>query len=291
MDKKRVKAILTGVLFFVFVVFFLTGGRYSLEKLWETSHVFQIPESVLYDPATGFIYVSNINGNPGAKDRNGFISKLSAEGKIISLKWATGLNAPKGMAIYGKKLYVSDVDNVACIDLFSGKILRKIPVPGAVFLNDVAADEAGNIYVSDSSGKNSVVYRVKNGKAEVWLKGGKIKSPNGLFYRDGILYIGTFSGGGRILAVDVKTKKIKVVANIGHGIDGLILDRDGFFLISDWRGRTELVTKEGKINLLLDTTSQKINSADLGYISEKWIVLVPTFFDNRVVAYRLVESE
>lgn len=285
------KAILTATVIFIFMASFAMGGSFSLKKVWETPSVLQVPESVLYDTATGFIYVSNINGNPAAKDGNGFISKLSSDGKILSLKWATGLSAPKGMAIYNGKLYVSDVDSVACVDLSTGKIIKRIPAPGAMFLNDVAVDEGGNVYVSDSSGRNSVVYRVKDGKAEVWLKGGEIKSPNGLFYRNGILYVGTFSGGGKILAVNVKTKKVEVVANIGHGIDGLILDKDGFFLISDWRGKTELVTKDGEVKLLLDTTSQKINSADLGYIPEKRIVLVPTFFDNRVVAYKLVIGE
>ena len=288
MDKRRARAILTGALFFVFVVFFVVGGEYSLEKVWETPRILQVPESVLYDPGTGFIYVSNINGNPGAKDGNGFISRLSVDGKIVSLKWATGLNAPKGMAVYKGKLYVSDVDTLVCIDLSSGKVLKRIPAAGAVFLNDVAVDQDGNVYVSDSSGKNSVIYRVREGKAEIWLKGGEIRNPNGLFYSNGTLYVGTFSGGGKILAVNVRTGEITVVAEVGHGIDGLILDKEGFFLISDWRGKTELVTKDGKINLLLDTTDRKINAADLGYIPGKKIILVPTFFDNRVVAYRLV---
>ncbi|MCD6454121.1 MAG: SMP-30/gluconolactonase/LRE family protein [Candidatus Aminicenantes bacterium] len=268
----------------LFLVFSLSAEKYSVKKVWETPQVLKVPESVLYDPGTNAIYVSNINGNPGVEDKNGFISKISTEGKILALKWATGLGAPKGMAIFKGKLYVSDVKSLVCIDLSTGKILRRVPAPGAQFLNDVAVDENGNVYVSDSSGKNSVVYRFSGGKIETWLKDPEIKNPNGLFYSGGKLYVGA---SGKIFAVDVKTRKMKVVANVGHGIDGLILDKAGFFIISDWRGKTELVTKDGKIHLLLDTTANKINAADLGYIPEKRIILVPTFFDNRVVAYSL----
>ena len=265
------------------------SNTYSLFKLWETEKVLKVPESVLYDARTNLIYVSNINGSPGKKDGNGFITKLSVNGRILNLKWATGLNAPKGMAILNGKLYVSDIDQLVSIGLSSGRLLHKFPAPGAQFLNDVAVDGAGNIYVSDTSGKNSVIYRLKDRKMKVWLKGPEIKKPNGLFYKDGTLYIGN-SGDGKIKAVNIKTRKIKTIANIGSGIDGLLLDKEGFFIISDWAGKTSLVKKGGELVTLLDTTERKINAADLGYIPKKRVILIPTFFDNRVVAYKLSQE-
>jgi len=50
------------------------------------------------------------------------------------------------------------------------------------------------------------------------------------------------------------------------------------------------VTASGKINVLIDTTASKINSADLGYIKSRRLLLIPTFFDNRVVAYKVEEK-
>jgi DNA-binding beta-propeller fold protein YncE len=261
-------------------------GYYSFVEVWESDRIFKVPESVCYDPKAKLLYVSNINGRPAERNGKGFISKLSPDGRVLKLKWATGLNAPKGMAVFKDRLYVSDIDQLVCIELTSGRILRKFPVEGAQFLNDVAVDERGYVYVSDSSGRNSTIYRLKDGKMEIWLKGRDIRSPNGLFYRDGLLYIGN-SGDGKIKAADVKTKKVKAVADVGSGIDGLILDKDGFFIVSDWRGRTSLITKDGTPVVLMDTTDKKINSADLGYIPERRLVLIPTFFDDRVLAYRL----
>ena len=59
------------------------------------------PESVIYSPKQDILFVSNIDGKPNEKDQKGFISKVSpSNGNIIELSWITGLNAPKGMAIY-----------------------------------------------------------------------------------------------------------------------------------------------------------------------------------------------
>ncbi len=254
-------------------------GPFVLVPTWQTAPVLKVPESVCYDPAAGVLYVSNINGKPTEKNGKGFISKISVDGDILSLQWATELNAPKGMAIHDGQLYVSDIDRLVSIDLASGKIAAEYPAAGAQFLNDVAVDEKGRVYVSDTSDKNSVIYRLEGGTLTVWLQGPEIRSPNGLFYHAGVLYIGN-SGDGKIKAVEVASKKNTTVAKVGSGIDGLIRDQSGFFLVSDWKGKTSLVTAEGRLFVLLNTTDQNINSADLGYIPGKHLLLIPTFFDN-----------
>ena len=72
----------------------------KINKLWETA-LFKNPESVIYSPKQDILFVSNIDGKPNEKDQKGFISKVSpSNGNIIELSWITGLNAPKGMAIY-----------------------------------------------------------------------------------------------------------------------------------------------------------------------------------------------
>src|SRR5690242_3865752 len=65
------------------------------------------PESVLYDPMADVYLVSNINGDPLAKDNNGYISRVSPDGKALTVKWIAGgmngvkLDAPKGTALRG----------------------------------------------------------------------------------------------------------------------------------------------------------------------------------------------
>ena len=89
-------------------------------KLWETSGL-KTPESALPVPAEGFAYVSNIGGQPTEKDGNGFISKVSlADGKIIELEWAKGMDAPKGLALAKGRLYAADIDKLVEIDAKTG---------------------------------------------------------------------------------------------------------------------------------------------------------------------------
>lgn len=288
--KKRL-AIITG--FLLCAALNVSAGEKAAEskaaliKVWETKKAFLVPESVLYNDGDNTLYISNIDGTPTDKDGKGFISKLSLDGKIIKLKWAEGLNAPKGSAIYKNSFYVSDIDRLVEIDMKTGKIKKTYPAKGALFLNDVAVDAEGRVYVTDMDEKNSAIYRLSGAKLDVWLKGPEIRSPNGLHMDQKKLMIGN-SGDARIKAVRLSDKTVTIFADVREAmIDGLRPDGKGNYIISDWNGRTVLVLATGESKLLLDTTASKINSADIEYIPEKQLLLIPTFFDNRVVAYKL----
>lgn len=260
------------------------GAQPVVKQKWATAHVLRVPESVLYDPVDGLLYVSNINGKPLEKNNKGFISKLTIDGEIQTLTWATGLNAPKGAAIYGRRFFVSDIDALVEIDMATGRVAARYPGKKALFLNDVAIDKKGRVYVSDYAAEHSAIYRLENGTLSVWLKPGAIGRPNGLHMDGERLLVGD-SVEGDIKSVELETGHVKTVAKIGWGIDGLRPDGNDGFFISDWSGRTAFVTADGKVEILLDTTAEKINSADLEYIPGKKLLLIPTFFDNRVVAY------
>jgi hypothetical protein len=53
-------------------------AQIHLEKRWESDTTLKTPESVLFDPANKILYVSNINGDPWAKDGNGSIGKVDS---------------------------------------------------------------------------------------------------------------------------------------------------------------------------------------------------------------------
>lgn len=273
--------------YFIFSIFlFLSTSIFSanLTKTWESEKVFKTPESINYFSYENCLLISNINGNPSEKDGNGFISKISTDGKIINLEWIKGLNAPKGAAIYKNKMVVTDIDRIAVIDLKKGKIKRFIDIPGSKFLNDVAVDSKGIFYISDSSGKNSKIYAFNGEKTYVWLSGEEVQSPNGLYVNQGDLFFGS-SGDGIIKKVDLKSKKITHFSKVGRGIDGLKLTANNCFITTDWQGHCALACQDGNMTELLDTTKDKINAADIEYLPGKKLVIIPTFFDNRCVAY------
>jgi sugar lactone lactonase YvrE len=111
--------------------------------------------------------------------------------------------------------------------------------------------------------------------------------PNGLFAQGGRLFVGD-NGDQRLKAVDLETGAVRTVAKLGPGvIDGLQSDGQGNLIVSHWEGRLLRVSPEGSIEKLLDTTVPGQYLADFEYIPGSDLIVAPTFFDNRVVAYRL----
>lgn len=254
---------------------------------------FSHPESVELDISHQVFYVSNVGGAPLDKDGNGFISKMSKDGKLEQLKWIEGLNAPKGMVINGFTLYVSDIDKLVEIDTRTGKITNSYPADGAVFLNDTAVDHAGNVYVSDIAKKK--IWQLKDGKMVVWYEKDDLMHPNGLrvIYGGKLLVAGWGTGmqddgstkvGGNLLTIDLATKELK---NLGSGVpignlDGLERDAHGEFLATDFiAGGLHRIHKDGTSELLMDLNA---GSADLDVIKKGHIAVVPIMLDDNVRA-------
>ena len=252
----------------------------QLVKIWETDSVLKVPESVLFNSKSKMLFVSNIDGKPQEKDLKGSIARISLDGKKIEQNWAINLSAPKGMAIYNQTLYVADVDEVVGIDIKTGKVSKRIPVKGAMFLNDVTIDKSGAIYVSDSRTGN--VHLIKNGIVSMYLE--KQMGVNGLLSVDNNLYLLV---KGTLWKSD-KTKTLSKVADgMDESTDGIEQTSNKDFIVSCWSGVIYHVKADGSKQELLDTRAEKINSADIGFDAKNNIIYVPTFFKNRVAAYQL----
>ncbi|MCF6184396.1 MAG: hypothetical protein L3J56_07190 [Bacteroidales bacterium] len=257
----------------------------TLAFLWETSAGLKTPESVKYDSVNQILYVSNINGKPADKDGNGFISKVSLNGKIIKKKWVTGLNAPKGTGIYKGSLFVADIDELAEISISEGKIIKRYQAADAKFLNDIDIDETGNVYVSDT--ETGKIWVLKNETFNVWLQSPEFVSPNGLFVYKGNLLVGT---GNKILSADIKTKNIKTYIDNTGGIDGLESIGKSQFIFSDWSGHIHISNSDKNIKLVLNTAKDTVQAADIEYCADKDMILVPTFYHNTVTAYKIIRK-
>jgi sugar lactone lactonase YvrE len=142
-------------------------------------------------------------------------------------------------------------------------------------------DDQGRIYISDMS--TARVHRLKNDTLTVWMEGDLLEGVNGLTFKNGKLMVGTKN---QLLKVDPESKNVKVFIKETGPIDGLVALTSSKYVISDWSGRIQMITPTEKF-LLGNSTDENIQAADLGYIPEDKLILIPTFFDNRVVARKL----
>ncbi len=267
--------------------------------LWTLSADVNAPESAYYDATSNAIFVSSINGDVLAKDGNGYISRLAADGKVVNAKWATGLNAPKGLRSVGGTLWVTDIDEVVGIEIASGRITAHVKIDGAKFLNDLATAPDGTVYASDS--QTFRIYAVKDGKASMFVEIAEpIETPNGVLVDGNRLIVGTMGApgargaqgaqsapsGGRLIAFDLKTKaKTDITPQPIGGIDGIESDGRGGFLVTDVFGMRLLhVSASGTTRTLLQFTAA---GADFGYIASRQVAVVPFLFGNSVAAYDL----
>jgi hypothetical protein len=79
----------------------------------------------------------------------------------------------------------------------------------------------------------------------------------------------------------------RVAEGMETSTDGIEHVTGNDFIVSSWVGVVYYIHADGTKETLLDTKSQKINSADIGYDARKKIVYVPTFAKNSIVAYQL----
>ena len=249
---------------------------------------FSDPESVVHDTRADIYLVSNINGQPLGADDNGFISQVSPDGTILNLKWIDGeaesvtLNAPKGLALLGDTLIVTDIDVVRLFDLNTGDPVGDWVVDGATFLNDVAVASDGTVYVSDSGVSFGESGAEDNGSAAIHVFGpdgshgtldaGDVSRINGIAERDGRIYAVGSWGSGAVFSV-VNGTRTELLSLPGVNLDGIIVMDGDILLISDWSTETVyLLRPNGSASAVVKNVT---SPADIGIDRRRNRVLIP----------------
>jgi outer membrane protein assembly factor BamB len=258
------------------------------------------PESVLYDDRADVYLVSNVDGDPLAADGKAFIARLSPDGKVENAKWIESgkqkvtLNAPKGMALAGDRLYVADIDTVRIFDRKSGEPKADVKIPGATFLNDMALAPDGRVLVSDTgtkagkkgsepSGSDAIYAIDKENKAVTVAKSKDLGNPNGLFVTGDKTWV--VSGAGELYGLDAKGKKIDAKKLPKGSLDGIVALPSGELLVSSWDGKAIYRGKpDGDFKVVIEDVK---SPADIGYDTKRGRVLVPLFNENEVRVYEI----
>jgi hypothetical protein len=257
---------------------------------------FKTPESVLHDALADVYLVSNIDGSPLEADDRAFISRVRPDGSIENLKWIdaarpdVALDAPKGMALVGDVLYVADISRVRKFARTTGKPLGSIEIPGATFVNDLSADRAGNVYVTDSglstglkpSGTDAVYKIDAGGRVSAIAKELALGRPNGILAKDGQLWVATF-GSGELYQLDQNGQRSHISKLPKGSLDGVAQLKQRLFVAS-WEA-SAVYEREG--DTFVERVTQVPAPCDIGSDERRGRLLIPLFNDDAVLIHPL----
>jgi hypothetical protein len=252
------------------------------------------PENLVYDAKSDVYLIANINGDPRARDANGFISRVAPDGKVENLKWidgaraATRLDGPKGLAIRGDTLAVADVGAVRFFDRRTGASLGVRTIPGEM-MNDVAFGSDGSVYVTDTGpdpGKpdtadHDAIYRIgRSGQVSAVATGADLSGPDGLVVADSGLIYATFHAR-KVEEMPTAGGARHVVATLPGGkVDGLRQLPNHSYVVTSWDARTVYgMRSNGTLRpLLTDVTSP----AGVAYDTKRETLAVTSMQDNKL---------
>jgi sugar lactone lactonase YvrE len=265
---------------------------------------FAIPESARFDPERDAYFVSNVNAHATRADNNGFISILSPDGEVIEPRFVAGgergvtLHAPKGMAIRGRELWVTDVTVLRRFDRVTGAAGAPIDLGphGAVFLNDITTAPDGTFYVSDTSfvfaadgavtrGGTDRVYRIDlSGAVSVAVADPRLAGPNGVFWdtRGNRLLVASLAG--KNIFAWTATGGLVLAASGPGGYDGVDALADGTVVVS---------SQDLPGVLVLDGTSLRpiitgvTDTGDLGVDTKRRRIAIPRLEAHVVELWQL----
>ncbi len=251
-----------------------------LEQVWRVGGLAN-PESAALSADGTFLYVTNVNGEGEAKDGNGFIARVSTDGRVLQREFATGLDAPKGIMLGGDALYVADIDRLVVLDAATGAVRRRVAAPGAVFLNDLTFAPDGAVLMADSGAAR--IYAVSADTAEIWLEHELLESVNGLLPEPGRLVVTTMAG--RLLAIDYQSRAVTVLAEDLGDADGVAAIGDGRYLVSEWPGLMHVVANDGSHTTIMDTRAERRFLNDFLLVGDT--LYQPHWEPSEISAYRV----
>lgn len=262
----------------------------QLTEVWKLEAGLDRPESVIYDAGNDVLYITNIVGDGAEMDGNGYIAKVSPEGEMLEQAWVSGLNAPKGIAIAGDRLWSSDLNALVEIALPSGEIQNRYEVEGDVYLNDVTVHSDGSVFVTDS--RYSKVYKFDGTTLDLWFEGDQIQMPNGahVIGDELVVVAGDVSaenpGQSRYFqAVSLADKSVRTLAGStpNGALDAVEPDDKGGIFTSGWMSGRLMYFQEGSGVTLLKQLGQ--GAADVDFIKESRMLYVPVMQEGQLIAY------
>jgi len=206
-------------LLFLIPAIILFGSNISFSQ-------YSSPESITYDTTGKRYFISNTSSSKIVqRDRQGNVTDFVTVGGSIH-----------GVTVHNGKVYVCNGTRVRGYDLNSALEVFNVVISGSTFLNDLAIDSSGMMYVSDFNGRR--IYKVNTNNSEYWIYvPATTNQPNGVYVdapRNRLL-ICCWGGSAPVKAVNLADSTISnIITTPYSNCDGISLDRNDNVYISTW---------------------------------------------------------
>lgn len=260
------------------------------------------PEGIAVDSRNGDVYVTGFMPTQPTGPGKVFVFDREGDLKRV-LQIAGSSNALLGVDFH------PDTNELLVVDFGASKVLRvntfsgassvfTAPV-GAMGLNALGFDKAGNVYISDSF--RGTIWRTGRGggAAEDWVTSPLLRTSgfppfgaNGLdFSRDGSTLFVANTGNDTILSVNTATKAVDVFTNSINGADGLFVDEhDNLWVCANQSDEIVVTDKTGKAIAKLGDFNGVRNGSPVGLLFPaslarhgKWIYITNLSLDTRTI--------
>lgn len=175
------------------------------------------PQSIVYDAVNEVFYVSNSGSNA--------VITMDSEG-IFKPFITEGLNQPRGLIMSGAYLWVTEPTRISAIDLMNKSVAFNIDLPEAKNLMDIAADENGLLYVTDTD--RDCLWIVNPSTRETSkISDPRVSKPTGIVYdrpRYQMLFV-TAADHSPVFVYDLRSQTIDIYMDTMYGdLRGIAID-------------------------------------------------------------------
>ncbi len=258
----------------------------------------QGPRAVIYDPVDDVYLVSNVAGGPLDEDENGFVSRVSPDGEVLALQWSPPvgsgdtMDAPKGMAIRGDTLFITDIGCVHLANRLSGGIIETRCLDDVTSLSGIDVAPEGSLFLTDGGyslvdgevvpSSTDAVYRLTfrgDQRGATLARGPDLNHPTGVAVGSRGIFV--TSAGGDLFRFTGTGERTSILASDGQAYEGVVfVSGGGFAYSSSTSSAVYLVDGTGAVTPLASGVDRP---GDLGFDSSRNRVLVPLFDENRLV--------
>ncbi|MBK8553823.1 MAG: T9SS type A sorting domain-containing protein [Ignavibacteria bacterium] len=255
----------------------------SLTLLFSTNSYSQYssPESVTYDTLSKRYFISNTSSQKIVqRDLQGVVTDFVTVGSGIH-----------GVTVHNGRVYVCNQTRIKGYDLNTAAEVFNVTISGSTFLNDLAIDNSGMMYVTDFSGRR--IYKLNTNTSEFWIYvPATTNQPNGIYVdtpRNRLL-VCCWGASAPVKSVSLSDSSITNILTTPYSnCDGISLDRNDNVYISTWGIQSVVKYDINFANSPVIVTGGLSNPADI-YVNKKSDTLAVPNAGNSTVTFYFLDT-